>query len=346
MNAKIQAVDPKLLLEHPLNKFIGYGDPSQEFVESVRQNGILTPILVTQSLTIISGRRRKIAAIAAGLAEVPAIVHPQALDDLEIRKLLIHCNQDHPKTVEQRAREFAELAAVEKELAKRRQSTAGGQKPGRKSASGICPGSAGEAKEIAADAVGMDRKTAEKAAEVVKEIDQAEAAGDAPKAAELRHKLEHESVSAAHRAAKPDEVRVLKAEAATEVTSDVDALGVAIPRRLRDIFAGRTDFDAILALHAQCVSGSRKLAAKPVGERLNFDTLKIDFDNARRQLRFAKPFAVCPECKASGKDCEVCKKTGWITEAIYAALKKAEPDAMAVANGGAADPIGASGRTA
>jgi hypothetical protein len=32
---------------------------------------------------------------------------------------------------------------------------------------------------------------------------------------------------------------------------------------------------------------------------------------------FSKPFAVCPDCGANGKECGTCEKSGWITKDSY-----------------------------
>jgi signal transduction histidine kinase len=57
-------------------------------IDSVKQHGVLQPLLVQErgdSMRVISGQRRLAAAIAAGLREVPCVVH--AVDDEEALKM-------------------------------------------------------------------------------------------------------------------------------------------------------------------------------------------------------------------------------------------------------------------
>ena len=35
---------------------------------------------------------------------------------------------------------------------------------------------------------------------------------------------------------------------------------------------------------------------------------------ARKDIRFAMPFATCPNCKAKQPNCLACKGRGWLTE--------------------------------
>ncbi|HEX4070603.1 MAG TPA: ParB N-terminal domain-containing protein, partial [Planctomycetaceae bacterium] len=202
---KSDFIDPKKLTNHPLNAQLYGTKPDAEFVSSVRRLGVLEPVEITQSGIIISGHRRRQAAIIAELEAVPVRVHTDELTDLEIRQRIIEANRQRKKTTEEIAREYSELVRVEKELAKQRQQEHGSTAPGRKNTSGDITGSvaaAGEAKEKAAAKAGMGRQKAERAAAVVEEIDKAEAAGDAGRAAELRHELNEGTVAEAHRNAR------------------------------------------------------------------------------------------------------------------------------------------------
>jgi ParB family chromosome partitioning protein len=323
---ELTVIDPRKLLSHPLNAWLYGTEPEPEFVESVRKHGVLTPILIAQSRTIISGHRRCQAAIIAGVGVVPIDIYPKELDDLELRRLLIVHNLQRKKTVEQCGREYAELKSVEELLAKQRQQKHGGTAPGRGSTNtqeNTSASDRGKARDRAASKLGMSGPTAEKALNVVNAIDQAEAAGDTAKAADLRHKLENESVSAAHRAATEDTKRVMRAETAFEPAPELDETGTPIPRRLKHVFISRGDFDAMLALLAKVSRGARKLSELPGGARIRAAELKILIENVRRELRFSRPHAVCPYCKANGQPCEACKKTGWVTESILDQAPKA-----------------------
>lgn len=73
----IQMLSPELLKEHELNKeFFDdiEGVQWQQFLESIRTSGILTPLIVTDEYTVVSGAQRLRAAKELGLKEVPCIV--------------------------------------------------------------------------------------------------------------------------------------------------------------------------------------------------------------------------------------------------------------------------------
>ena len=62
-------------------------------IESVRQHGVLQPLLVQEregALRVISGQRRLAAAIAAGLREVPCLVHD--VDDRTAERMRLACD--------------------------------------------------------------------------------------------------------------------------------------------------------------------------------------------------------------------------------------------------------------
>jgi ParB-like chromosome segregation protein Spo0J len=325
---KVYSGDPRQLRPHPLNKYL-YGAPQlpQDFVDSVRNGGVREPIRVTQAMTIISGHRRAAAAIEAGLTEVPVVIEGEALDDFAIRRELIVSNKQRAKSTEQIAREFSELAAVETELAKQRQASTGTAPGRKKNASVKNDGSDnGEAVEKAAAAVGLSKNTAKKAKAVVAAIDQAEAAGKTAKAADLRDTLNNKSVAAAHRKATGSTGTAMKAEQATDSPVGLDAVGQPIPRRLDKAFAGRTTCDAVLVQLSQIQKEANKFAELPGGEvfKQNAQAVAIDIKNVRAAWRFARPFAVCPKCKASGKDCEACDQRGWVTEDAYKRIPKDE----------------------
>jgi len=104
--------DPGALRAHPLNATI-YGEPDADpaFIESIREEGILTPLTVDQDDTIISGHRRWHAATTLGLDRVPVVVREIA-DPLDATRLLIEANRQREKSYSQRMREADEWAGV------------------------------------------------------------------------------------------------------------------------------------------------------------------------------------------------------------------------------------------
>lgn len=92
------------------------------FIESVREKGVLTPIIVDQNHRIISGHRRVEAAKRVGLETVP--VTTRGFDsDLERLEQLIELNRQRDKTVTQKLREAETIERIERERARRRQGT-------------------------------------------------------------------------------------------------------------------------------------------------------------------------------------------------------------------------------
>lgn len=104
--------DPNGLRAHPLNATI-YGEPDADpaFVESIREEGIITPLTIDQDDNIISGHRRWYAALALGLDRVPVVVRA-ITDPLDAIRLLIEANRQRARTYSQRMREADEWAGV------------------------------------------------------------------------------------------------------------------------------------------------------------------------------------------------------------------------------------------
>jgi len=300
--------DPSKLKNHHLNIEI-YGDVAdKEFVESCKA-GILTPLVITPDNLIVSGHRRRQAAIILGFKEVPVFVRHDLKSDIDIRLALLRANDQREKTNEQKAREYEARVEIEKELAKQRQKQSEGR--GNKKVRQIDEpfSKPVEAKAVAADSVGMARNTADKAVEVVHEIDKAESEGKTAEASELRETL-NKNVSAAHR-------KVSEPKNPPEPEPVVDAKKEPVPEKLKAVFESRDEFDLILSKLKNIVQVTNTLAASDAGAHLNANALKADFDNLRRQIRFGKPHAVCPYCKAKKPKCECCKGLGWVTEDQY-----------------------------
>ena len=116
-------VQPDKLLPHALNaKVYGKGESLEpDFVESVRVNGVHTPVAVVANgtmYTVISGHRRVLAAGRVG-RPVPINVLEDA-GSLWQESFLLECNRQREKTPEQKTREFTELKRIEAALAQPR----------------------------------------------------------------------------------------------------------------------------------------------------------------------------------------------------------------------------------
>lgn len=222
------------LTEHPLNKKI-YGDqpPSQELIDSIRNMGVLSPIIINADRQILSGTQRwKALKILAdeGVADilsaygggscVYAICAKQSNGKgLAGERLLIEANRQRVKTPEQKAREFTELKRIESELAKQREKQGRAKLPH--------PETAGKARDKAAAAVNLSGRTAEKLEKVVAAAD----AGDAVARTELNalNSGESRSVDAAYKAVvapKPPKnlELVAKIQAHEKATTDLKIL--------------------------------------------------------------------------------------------------------------------------
>lgn len=105
---------------HPFN-VITDSDDFNELVESIKENGVIYPILVRpqdDKYEIISGHRRVAACKAAGLTEVPAIIRP--MDDYEATVLMVHTNLYRPEiSIMERAKAYRMCHDAEKHQGKR-----------------------------------------------------------------------------------------------------------------------------------------------------------------------------------------------------------------------------------
>jgi phage N-6-adenine-methyltransferase len=125
----ISQARPEELEPHPKNEEI-YGDTADTddldsaFVESVREKGVLEPLVITDGKQIISGHRRWLAAKASDADSVP--VRKSTFDsDLAEREALIEFNRQREKTPGQLVNEYEEMLAVEEKRAKEREQSGG-----------------------------------------------------------------------------------------------------------------------------------------------------------------------------------------------------------------------------
>lgn len=72
---------------------------------SIREKGLLEPIVVTHDGFIVSGHRRRVAAGVAGLETVPVRRHPIWSTDPDFETVLVTFNQQREKTIAEKIRE-------------------------------------------------------------------------------------------------------------------------------------------------------------------------------------------------------------------------------------------------
>lgn len=105
---------PEALSEHPVNSEIyaddGLGD---EFVESIEQNGVLEPLVITSGKKLISGHRRRQAAEKVDLDSVP-VRYVEFEDEADEVLALIDFNRQREKTKGEKIREGKKVLEAKK----------------------------------------------------------------------------------------------------------------------------------------------------------------------------------------------------------------------------------------
>jgi N6-adenosine-specific RNA methylase IME4 len=121
MGNLIELMDIMKLKNHSLNAQI-YGDtePNDDLLESIRNNGILEPIVVTQEGTILSGHRRFRAAKSLGLNFVP-VRTIEVNSELDEQETILEFNRQREKTFSQKMREADKLKEIVAMRAKEKQ---------------------------------------------------------------------------------------------------------------------------------------------------------------------------------------------------------------------------------
>jgi hypothetical protein len=83
--------------------------------ESIKQRGLLEPIIITEDNYILSGHRRRVACMLAGVKEVPVRVHSIRHNDPEFLPLLRECNRQRTKSFDEILRETVVTEADKKQ---------------------------------------------------------------------------------------------------------------------------------------------------------------------------------------------------------------------------------------
>ncbi|MFC4550799.1 MULTISPECIES: ParB/RepB/Spo0J family partition protein [Halorussus] len=116
----IETRDPEQLDPHPIHDDIYSAEPpTDDFVRSIEENGVMEPVTINANNVIISGHRRVDAAIKTGIDKIDVTV--QNLDSLDEKAAVIHYNKQRVKTFKERMREALKLEEIEKKRAKERQ---------------------------------------------------------------------------------------------------------------------------------------------------------------------------------------------------------------------------------
>jgi ParB-like chromosome segregation protein Spo0J len=314
------------VIDHPINHAI-YGDRvDPTLVESIREHGILTPIIVVRhsggSWVCLSGHRRRLAAKEAGLAEVPAFVSEETMPDWQQVQVIIEANRQRAKTGAQIARETEELAEAKKIEAEHRMKL--GKKADSDPAVNLPQGQkrAPTAIEQAAKITGAgSRKTAESAVKAAKKMKELEQRGETEKAKQIEHALDHKSFrAAAELADKIDEEQKPKKDKPEEKAAPVvvDDFSKPVPESLHPAFANRKATLALLRELTKLRKAVEERGQQPGGDLLPMFDIGEKFKDLRIALKMNIPYTECFRCQRNvQKGCKLCQGRGWISEGEY-----------------------------
>ncbi len=197
----LHQVAPHSLLPHPRNaRIYGEDEDVSQLVESIHNSGWIKPLVITPYRVVISGHRRRMAALVLDLEAVPVEVREFESATAELEAVLLE-NDSRQKTIEQKVREADAWKEIESELARKRKLATlklgdchpdVENFPHREKVR--------KTRDALATRVGLGSgKTYEKASKVVARIDEEEARGNQALAKALRLVLNRQSVDAAHR---------------------------------------------------------------------------------------------------------------------------------------------------
>lgn len=350
--------DPRTLISHQLNATIyGHGDNDEDakLVESVRQDGVLHPLIILPDGTIISGHRRRMAAITAGLAEVPCIIRDDLAGSDEITaalvaRALIASNKQRQKTREQMAREAVELAEIESKLAELRRraslftsqqnqtahttentkciqdNTTEHSEKSKEMAHGGGKFAPTESlrtydrffktKEIVANEIGTSEHTAEKLITAGSALKQFEAVGDTLAAAEIKQALGKSASAAAETAKRLMAERDGRNTQTQQQKSDKPPL----PKSCQAAAGITSTLRGIIQRIGAIVSELETISQQPGGERIMMQAVRLEARELQDVIRSAMFGGVCPYCR--GRCCDRCGQLGWMTSSQLDGIPK------------------------
>jgi ParB-like chromosome segregation protein Spo0J len=206
------------LVHHPINDPVYQDRNDPEFVASIRENGVLTPLRVLRKGNlIISGHRRHRAAIEVGLQMVP-VDYVSGLYEDEVLVMLVEMNQQRPRSQVQRAREANVLVDAENKRRRRLARAA-------TTAETEAPKFDTSPRQVAAAKLGVSERTVASSITVDNALTHATAAGDTERAEAIRAGLQ-KSVAAGLRAATEDAEPAEKPRKPRSPSSIPDPFGV------------------------------------------------------------------------------------------------------------------------
>lgn len=319
-----------------------------DLASSIREIGLLVPVLVDADNLLIDGMRRLAAAKQLRFEKINAHV-VKDIDDARKRLLAERdvnvCRK--PFTPSEAAAIGMALEALQKPKAEERKKagtdtsgTAGGR--GRKKPSGKLPegldtqkspensGNQQDTRDKVAEAIGMSGRTYEKAKAVTQAAkDDPEHFGDL-----IDQMDESGKVSPAYK-----ELQRRQSESApdTEPSDEhqqppdlLDEAEQAIPEQAYEAF---NQIPEIRQLASQCeklVKEVERVCLLPVGRCLTKTSIVSQIRSAKQSISGGKPAYVCPYCRGKKKDCTACAGHGWVTAHTW---KQAPPEMKEIQRG-------------
>ena len=323
MQQQLKTLPLSEIIDHPQNAAI-YGDePGDDLVQSIRENGVINPVVVFYDsgrlcFVCLSGHRRRAAAAAAGLTDIPAIMLADDLPEWQQIIWIIEANRQRQKTAKQVANESRELLAAKKIEAEHRMKA--GKKsdpdPGAPVRQGMkrAPRAVDEVGEIVGIKSGRTVERAVKASTKAKELRDA---GQEEKAQQIEEVMEKKGFKAA--AALAD---VIDKEPEPEETQEaiVDEFGVPVPEMLQQVWIDAKELEQLMRDISKIKSRIEDLASKPHGRWIDRQHAETLCQDLRSAIKFALPHVECGQCRRDEqkrKSCKLCRARGYVTEQVH-----------------------------
>lgn len=99
-----------------------------------------------------------------------------------------------------------------------------------------------------------------------------------------------------------------------------DQLGEIVPEKLEGVFISGREFERKVRALTELQEWVESVSKTMQGAWLFPPTIKADLENAKRAIRFGRPYAVCPYCKSHSATCGACKGHGYINRGVYNAV--------------------------
>lgn len=126
--------------------------------------------------------------------------------------------------------------------------------------------------------------------------------------------------TAALKAVQAGEARTMREAAEKPETQSEeveDCVGQRVPDKLRAVFDCAEQFEQQSRTLAAVKKWATATAELPFGSYLHLQSFAGLLNAAQKQLKFERPFAVCPYCQAKNQKCAACKGRGFVTKPLY-----------------------------